>query len=158
MSESIVVYFSATGTTAAVAEELASVAGADLYAIEAEDPYTAANLDWHDKTSRTSLEAAHPEDRPAIAGTLPNLDDYTTVFLGFPIWWYGEPNIVDTFLDAYDWDGKTVVPFCTSGGSTVTKAEGRIAGQVPGARVLPGATLNGATQSDLAALVETTRK
>lgn len=153
MADSLVAYFSATGTTAAVAKRLARVAGADTFAIEAEDPYTAADLDWRDKASRTSEEAAHPEYRPKIAGTVPDVSGYTTVYVGFPVWWYREPNIVDTFLEACDLDGRTVVPFCTSGGSKVSGSVATIAGSAPGATVLGGATLNGASDADLAALV-----
>ena len=117
MKKSLVIYFSATGTTKGKAEILARVLGADLREIVPAERYTAADLDWHDKKSRSSVEMADKASRPAIAGTVANMADYDTVFVGFPIWWYVAPTIVNTFLEAHDLAGKRVVPFFTSGGS-----------------------------------------
>ena len=117
MKKPLVVYFSATGTTKGKAEILAKVLGADLKEIVPAERYTAADLDWHDKKSRSSVEMADKSSRPAIAETVGNMAEYDTVFLGFPIWWYIAPTIVNTFLEAHDLAGKRVVPFFTSGGS-----------------------------------------
>lgn len=117
MKKPLVVYFSATGTTKGKAEILARVLGADLREIVPAERYTAADLDWHDKKSRSSVEMADKSSRPAIAETVGNMAEYDTVFLGFPIWWYIAPTIVNTFLEAHDLAGKRVVPFFTSGGS-----------------------------------------
>ena len=117
MKKPLVVYFSATGTTKGKAEILAKVLGADLKEIVPAERYTAADLDWHDKKSRSSVEMADKASRPAIAGTVANMADYDTVFVGFPIWWYVAPTIVNTFLESHDLAGKRIVPFFTSGGS-----------------------------------------
>ena len=117
MRKTLVAYFSAGGVTAALAERLASAIGADLFEIRPETPYTAADLDWMDERSRSTLEMRDRAARPAIADRVADMARYDTVFLGFPIWWYREPSIIDTFLEAYDFGGKTLVPFATSGGS-----------------------------------------
>ena len=114
-------HFSATGTTKGKAEILAKVLGADMKEIVPAQRYTAADLDWHDKKSRSSVEMADKASRPAIAGTVANMADYDTVFVGFPIWWYVAPTIVNTFLEAHDLAGKRIVPFFTSGGSGAGK-------------------------------------
>lgn len=123
MSRKLVAYFSASGVTAKVAEKLSEAIGADLYAIEPEVPYTKADLDWMDKKSRSTIEMNNPASRPAIAGKRDNMNDYDTVFVGFPIWWYVAPTIINTFLESYDFSGKTVIPFATSGGSGMGKTE-----------------------------------
>lgn len=143
MSNTLVAYFSATGTTAAVARDLALATGSDLFQIEPVDPYTHADLNWQDKGSRTTHEMNDEKCRPAIANTVCDMDSYDTVFVGFPVWWYVEPRIIDTFLEAHDFSGKTVVPFATSGGSGLGKAPARMQELVPGAKVLVGGTLNG---------------
>lgn len=140
---SLVAYFSATGTTARAATRLAQAIGADLFEIVPERPYSAADLNWNDKSSRSSVEMADESCRPAIAGLVDNMDDYDTVYVGFPVWWYVEPRIVDTFLEAHDLAGKTVVPFATSGGSGLGRAPQRMAELAPGARVAEGRMLNG---------------
>ncbi|WP_251159098.1 flavodoxin [Caniella muris] len=157
MSKSLVAFFSHGGRTAAVARRVAEAAGADLYEIVAEQPYTDADVDWRDAGSRTTLEGKDPQARPAISGSVADMDSYDVIYLGFPMWWYREPNIVDTFLDTYDLDGKTVVPFCTSGGSPVSDAVPTIAGNAVGATVLEGATLNGPTDAQVEALVAQAR-
>lgn len=140
---SLVAYFSATGTTARAATRLAQAIGADLFEIVPERPYSAADLNWNDKSSRSSVEMADESCRPAIAGLVDNMDDYDTVYVAFPVWWYVEPRIVDTFLEAHDLAGKTVVPFATSGGSGLGRAPQRMAELAPGARVAEGRMLNG---------------
>ena len=138
MATSLVAYFSASGTTARVAETLASAASADLFEIA-----PAADLDWTDRSSRSTKEMNDEARRPALAVDAPPLDGYDTIFVGFPIWWYVEPRIIDTFLESADFAGKTIVPFATSGGSGLGKAPERMASLPPGATVLPGKLLNG---------------
>ena len=138
----LVAYFSATGETARLAGTLARAAQADLYEIRPEHPYTAADLNWHDERSRSSVEMKDPACRPGIAGELPDLTRYDTVFVGFPIWWYVEPRIVDTFLERYDFSGKTVIPFATSGGSGIEKAERSLKSHCPQANWKKGKLLN----------------
>ena len=117
MSKILIAYFSASGVTGRAAKEIAEAVGADLYEIRPEQPYTAADLDWRNKQSRSSLEMTDPDSRPAMAGPMPDLGEYDTVFVGFPIWWGVEPRVVDTFLDRNGFEGKTMIPFATSGGS-----------------------------------------
>ena len=126
MSKVLVAYFSASGVTKKVAEELAKVEKAELYEIMPETPYTAKDLDWTNQQSRSTLEMKDLACRPAIAGAVSDMAQYDVVFVGFPIWWGREPSVVDTFLDAYDFGGKKIVPFCTSGGSGIEDAEKRI--------------------------------
>lgn len=123
MKKILVAYFSASGTTAYTAKEIAKTVGADLYEICPIKAYTDADLDWTDKKSRSTAEMSDPACRPEIAGRVENMEQYDTIFIGFPIWWYVEPRIVDTFLESYDFSGKTLIPFATSGGSGVGKAE-----------------------------------
>ena len=120
MSKQLVAYFSATGTTKKAAERLAKAIGADLFEIKPAVPYTKADLNWMDKHSRSSVEMNDPKSRPAMAET-PRLAGYDTVFVGFPIWWYQAPRIIQTFLESADFSGKTVIPFATSGGSGMGK-------------------------------------
>lgn len=117
--KTLVAYFSASGVTASVAKKLAEAADAQLYEIKPQQTYTAADLDWRDKTSRSSVEMNDPECRPAITDTDAPVADADIVFVGFPVWWYREPSVIDTFLDAYDFSGKTIVPFATSGSSGI---------------------------------------
>ena len=119
MKKTLVVYFSATGTTKAAAQQLAKEHNADLYEITPEVPYTAADLDWRDKTSRSTIEMKDKSSRPAIAGRCENIADYDTVWIGFPVWWYTAPTIVNTFIEAHDLNGKILNVFATSGGSGV---------------------------------------
>ena len=117
MTKVLVAYFSASGVTAKVAGKLANAIGADLYEIAPEIPYTKADLNWMNKKSRSSVEMGDRSSRPAISTKVENMDQYDIVFVGFPIWWYREPSIIDTFIESYDFSGKTVIPFATSGGS-----------------------------------------
>jgi flavodoxin len=119
MKKTLVVYFSATGTTKAAAEKLAKEHNADLYEIAPEKPYSAADLDWRDKNSRSTIEMKDKSSRPAIKGRCENIADYDTVWIGFPIWWYTAPTIVNTFIEAHDLSGKVLNVFATSGGSDV---------------------------------------
>ena len=144
----LVAYFSATGTTARAARELAGAINADLFGIVPEKPYTSADLNWNDKNSRSSREMADEKCRPAVKGDGPDMSAYDTVFVGFPIWWYMEPRIIDTFLEAHDFSGKTVVPFATSGGSGLGKTPQRMATLAPGATVTEGRLLNGRLDAD----------
>lgn len=115
----LVVYFSATGTTKGVAEKLADVTGADIYEIMPSESYTEADLNWHDSDSRTTHEQDDKSVRPGIVSDKLSLDGYTTIYVGYPIWWGEEPRIIDTFVESYDFAGKTMIPFCTSGGSGI---------------------------------------
>lgn len=138
MSRKLVAYFSASGVTAKVAEKLSEAIGADLYAIEPEVPYTKADLDWMDKKSRSTIEMNNPASRPAIAGKRDNMNDYDTVFVGFPIWWYVAPTIINTFLENYDLTDKTIIPFATSGGSDMGKTNEKLLPSCKGAKLLNG--------------------
>lgn len=138
MSRKLVAYFSASGVTAKVAEKLSEAIGADLYAIEPEVPYTKADLDWMDKKSRSTIEMNNPASRPAIAGKRDNMNDYDTMFVGFPIWWYVAPTIINTFLESYDLTGKTIIPFATSGGSDMGKTNEKLLPSCKGAKLLNG--------------------
>ena len=141
MAKKLVAYFSASGVTAAVAKALADALGADLFEIAPTVPYTKADLNWNDRSSRSSVEMADCSSRPAVAARCENLADYDTVFVGFPIWWYVAPTIVNTFLEQYDWSGKTIVPFATSGGSDMGKTNAALAPSCKGAQLLEGKVL-----------------
>ena len=145
MSRKLVAYFSASGVTAKVAEALSEAIGADLYEIEPEVPYTKADLDWMDKQSRSTIEMNDPASRPAIAGKRDNMDDYDTVFVGFPIWWYVAPHIINTFLESYDLTGKTIIPFATSGGSGMGKSNEKLMPSCTGAKLIEGKVFNHST-------------
>lgn len=143
MKKTLVAYFSASGVTARAAKVLAEAAEADLYEIKPEVPYTAKDLDWMDKKSRSSVEMNDMTSRPEIAGKVANMDEYDTIFVGFPIWWYVAPTIINTFLESYDLSGKTVIPFATSGGSTMGKTNEKLLPSCPGAVLRKGKILNG---------------
>lgn len=138
MDRTLVAYFSASGVTAKVAKVLAATIDADLFAIEPEIPYTKADLDWMDKKSRSTLEMQDPSSRPAIARKHDNMDDYDTIYIGFPIWWYIAPTIINTFLESCDLTGKTVIPFATSGGSGMGKTNEKLLPSCEGAKLLEG--------------------
>lgn len=149
MSKKILVaYFSASGVTAKAAEKLAEVSGADLFEIKPEIPYSSADLNWMDKKSRSSVEMNDPSSRPAIAEKLPDMEKYDVVFVGFPIWWYVAPTIINTFLESYDFSGKTIVPFATSGGSGMGRTNEKLKPSCPGAALMPGRLLNGNLSED----------
>ena len=145
MNKTLVAYFSASGTTAHTAKEIAEAVGAVLYEIRPAKAYTAADLDWTDKKSRSTTEMNDPACRPEIAGKVANIEQYDTIFVGFPIWWYVEPRIVDTFLESYDFSGKTVIPFATSGGSGIGGAEKSLREHCPKANWKQGKLVNSGT-------------
>ena len=138
MSKALVAYFSASGVTAKVAERLAWTIEADLFEIVPEVPYTKADLNWMDEQSRSSVEMKDPGCRPAISSKVENMGQYDVVFVGFPIWWYREPSIIDTFMESYDFSGKTVVPFATSGTSLIGDSGANMQKLAPGAKVVEG--------------------
>ena len=138
MSRKLVAYFSASGSTAKLAKTLASAAGADLYEIRPAVPYERKDLNWMDQNARSTVEMQDKNCRPELKDHDAAVADYDAVFLGFPVWWYREPSIIDSFLDAYDFSGKTVVPFLTSGGSDLGEGQERIAALAKGAKVLRG--------------------
>lgn len=143
MAKQLVAFFSASGTTKRVAADLAKAIEADLFEIEPERPYTRSDLNWNDRGSRSSVEMNDDSSRPAIASEVADMASYGIVYVGFPVWWYVEPRIVDTFLEAYDFSGKTIVPFATSGGSGLGKAPQRMQALAPDAQVKGGGLLNG---------------
>lgn len=147
--KTLVAYFSASGVTRAVAQQLAEAAGADLHEIKPEQPYTDADLDWRNQESRSSLEMKDKSSRPAITDKLQNIEDYDVVFVGFPIWWYTCPTIVNTFMESYDFQGKTVIPFATSGGSSIQKACEDLRATYPDINWKEGRLLNDASKQDL---------
>ena len=150
MPKKLVAYFSAGGVTKKVAERLAAAAGADLFEIEPAVPYTVADLDWTNKKSRSSVEMNDPASRPEIARRLDSLEEYDTVFLGLPIWWYVAPTIINTFLESYDFAGKTIIPFATSGGSGLGKTVEVLKPLCdPTAKWLPGKMLNRVSEREL---------
>ena len=134
----LVAYFSATGTTAGVAEKLATATGGDLFEIKPEQPYTGDDLNWRNDQSRSSVEMADKSSRPAIANKVEDMSKYDVVFVGFPIWWGREPSIIDTFMESYDFAGKKVIPFATSGSSDIGDSGNIMQSLAPQARVLSG--------------------
>ena len=149
--KTLVAYFSATGTTQAVAKDLAEVTGATLYEIKPEVAYTAADLDWTDKTSRSSVEMQDRAFRPAIVKDLKDAGTYDVIFIGFPVWWYTAPTLINTFIETYGFKGKTVIFFATSGGSSIDKANAEFKAQYPDINWKDGKTLNHATQAEIQA-------
>ena len=147
--KTLVAYFSATGTTEAVAKDLAEVAGATLYEIKPEVKYTDADLNWRDKQSRSTIEMNDKSSRPAIEMDLENADDYDVIYIGFPIWWYTAPTIINTFIEAYGFKSKTVIFFATSGGSDISGADKQFHAQYPDINWKAGKLLNGASKKTL---------
>ena len=139
----LVAYFSATGTTAKAAKVLANAVGGELYEIKPAVPYTSADLNWMDKNSRSSVEMKDAHSRPALADTDVPVAGHDVIFLGFPVWWYVAPTILNTFLEAHDFTGKTIVLFATSGGSGLRQAASGLRVSAPGAKILDGRMLNG---------------
>ncbi len=148
MSKKLVAYFSASGTTARLAETLAEAIGADIFEIKPEVPYTRADLNWQDAGSRSSVEMKNPASRPAIAARRDNMAEYDTIYVGFPIWWYVAPTIINTFLESYDLAGKTIVPFATSGGSGMGKTNEALAPSCKGATLLQGRVFQGNARAE----------
>lgn len=144
----LVAYFSATNTTEGVAEHIANGLDADLYEIVPEEPYTDADLDYNDDNSRSTIEMNDPDARPSISGSVENMEQYDIVFIGYPIWWGEAPRIVNTFVENYDFSGKTIVPFCTSGGSGLGSSAENLEHLTDGAQWLDGQRLNGNDSQD----------
>jgi flavodoxin len=133
MNKTLVAYFSATGNTAKLARTLATVVNSDLHKIEPKQPYTAADLDWHDSKSRSSVEMNNKAFRPEIANKVDDMAQYDTIYIGFPIWWYVAPTIINTFLEQYDLEGKTIIPFATSGSSGMGNTNAELKNSCKGA-------------------------
>lgn len=150
----LVAYFSATGTTKAAAEKLAQVVDADLHEIQPEQPYTDADLDWHNQQSRSSVEMKDKSSRPAIKNKVENMDQYTTVYIGYPIWWYIAPTIINTFVEQYNLEGKTVIPFFTSGGSEAGETMKYLTPSAPKANWKAPINLTGKSQNEIEKLVK----
>lgn len=144
----LVAYFSATNTTEGVAKEIADSLSADLYEIMPEEPYTDADLNYNDDNSRSTIEMNDPAVRPAISGSVENMEQYNIVFIGYPIWWSEAPRIMSTFVESYDFSGKTIVPFCTSGGSGVGLSAANLEALTEGAEWLSGTRLNGGSSHE----------
>lgn len=144
----LVAYFSATGTTKGVAEHIANGLNADIYEIVPEEAYTDADLDYNDNNSRTTIEMNDPDAHPAISGSVENMEQYDIIFVGYPIWWGEAPRIVSTFMESYDFSGKTIVPFCTSGGSGIGSSASNLERLTSGATWLDGRRLNGSDSQD----------
>lgn len=140
MKKALVAYFSASGVTAQLARTLAETVDGDLFEIVPVQSYTAADLNWTDKKSRSTIEMKDAKSRPAIAETVRDMQRYDVVFVGFPIWWYEAPRIVQSFLEAYDLSGKTIVPFATSGGSGMGRSAAALSSSCPGAEMRVGAS------------------
>ena len=156
MSKKLIAYFSASGTTKKVAEMISEAAGADLYEIKPKELYTKADLDWMNKKSRSSVEMSDKKLRPELDDSNAHIENYDEIVLGFPIWWYVAPTIINTFLESYNLKGKTIIPFATSGGSGMGKTNEKLAPSCPGARLLHGKVFNSySSKADLSAWVET---
>ncbi len=149
--EILVAYFSATNTTEGVAKNIAESLNADLYEITPETPYTSEDLNYNDDNSRSTIEMNDPDSRPAISGSVENMEQYDIVFIGYPIWWGEAPRILSTFVESYDFSDKTVVPFCTSGGSGIGSSASNLEKMTSGAEWLPGMRFSGSASRDSAA-------
>ncbi len=147
MNKTLVAYFSASGVTARLAHNLAEAIGAEVFEIVPKQPYTKADLNWMDKKSRSTLEMKDSSCRPEIAESK-DVSSYSTIFVGFPVWWYREPSIIDTFMESADFTGKTVVPFCTSGGSGLGDSAANMQRLAKGARVLDGRRFSPSASAD----------
>ena len=148
MSKTLVAYFSASGITAKVAKKMAETIGADLFEIKPEIPYSGADLNWQNKNSRSSVEMNDRSSRPAIAVKAADMPQYDVVFVGFPVWWYREPSIIDTFMESYDFAGKTVIPFATSGGSGLGDSAANMQKLAKGAKVVNGKRFSGSASAE----------
>ena len=144
----LVVYFSMTGTTRGVAEKIAAITGADIYEIKAAQEYTSDDLNYNDSETRATVEQKDPTVRPEIGSDPVSLDGYTTVYIGYPIWWGEEPRIMDTFVESYNFDGKTVIPFCTSGSSSIGNSGKNLAANAGSGNWLDGQRFSGSTTED----------
>ena len=154
MSKKLVAYFSASGVTEKMAKTLAEVTGADLFEIQPAVPYTTADLDWMNKKSRSSVEMSNPDSSPEIGNKIPDMGQYDTVFVGFPIWWYVAPTIINTFLESYDFTGKKIATFATSGGSGMGKTDSILKKCAPNADWKEGKRFGSADKNALKAWAE----
>lgn len=155
MSKILVAYFSASGVTAGLAERLAAATGGDLHKIQPETPYTQADLDWMDKKSRSSIEMNDKTFRPGIANRVADMESYDVVFVGFPIWWYVAPTIINTFLEQYNLEGKTIIPFATSGSSQMGNTNAELEASCKGAELRTGKRFNAnASEKELKAWLD----
>lgn len=154
MSNTLVAYFSASGTTKKAATKVAEAVGADLYEIRPKVPYSEADLNWMDKKSRSSIEMSDKGFRPEIAGGDAHIEKYDTILIGFPIWWYVAPTIINTFLESYNFSGKKIILFATSGGSGFGNTLRELESSVTGAQISEGRILNRATAEDIQKLIE----
>lgn len=153
--DTLVVYFSATGTTKAVAEKIAAITDADLYEIQAAQPYTEADLNWHDSSSRSTIEQNDNNARPELGGEPVTLEGYTTIYIGYPIWWGEEPRILDTFVEDHDFDGITLIPFCTSSSSSLGRSGQNLAENAGSGNWLEGKRFGaGASEDELREWIE----
>ena len=148
MGKTLVAYFSASGVTEGISKRLADAIGADLFEIKPEQPYSKADLNWQDKQSRSSIEMGDRNSRPVIAEKLENMGQYNTVFVGFPIWWYREPSIIDTFMESYSFEGITIVPFATSGSSGMGDSSKNLQELAKGAKVVEGKRFGNSASAD----------
>ena len=149
MGKKLVAYFSASGTTKSIAEMIAEAAKADLYEIAPKRPYSKADLNWMDKKSRSSVEMSDKKSRPELADKNANIVSYDTIILGFPIWWYVAPTIVNTFLESYDFSGKKIILFATSGGSGFGNTVKELITSAPHANIVEGKILNNMSKQDV---------
>lgn len=147
--KTLVAYFSATGTTRQAAERIAKVTKGTLYEIEPQQPYTAADLNWNDNESRANIETKDKKTRPGIKTLSVNIADYDVVYVGFPIWWYTCPTLINTFMESADFNGKTVIPFATSGGSSIKKAENDLKSAYPEIKWKTGLLMNNVSDKEL---------
>ena len=147
-SKVLVAFFSASGNTARLAENLSKAIGADIYEIKPKNEYTSADLDWHNENSRSSVEMNNESARPEIDGKVANFDQYETIIIAYPIWWNLEPRIVDTFLESYNFSGKTLIPVCTSGGSGIENSAAHLKKVCPNANWKSGKKFNSGTSQD----------
>lgn len=156
MNKVLVAYFSASGQTAKLAKTLAAAADGDLYEIVPEQPYTSADLDWMDPKSRSTIEMKDKSFRPAVSGSVENMEQYDTIYIGFPIWWYVAPTIINTFLEQYDLNGKTIIPFATSGSSGMGNTNAELKPSCQGAVLVEGKRFSAnASAADLEAWLKT---
>ena len=147
-NKTLVIVFSATGNTRTVAEKIAAITDADIYEILAKETYTEADLNWHDKNSRTTIEQNDPSSRPEIGSGEVSLEGYTTIYIGYPIWWGEEPRIMDTFVEKYDFTGITMIPFCTSGSSGIGRSGRNLEEKAGSGNWLEGARFAGSASED----------
>lgn len=159
MSNALVAYFSASGATAKLAKTVAAAVGGDLHEIKPETPYTSADLNWNNKQSRSSFEMNNKSFRPPVANKVENMDDYDVIYVGFPIWWYVAPTIINTFLEQYDLSGKTIIPFATSGGSGMGNTNAELQNSCKGAILKEGKRFNAnASKAEIKAWADSVNK